>query len=421
MHPAFNKRAPLALAAAGLLAAMPALAETSPWYLGVAQTFTHDSNVRRVADDRVLPPGTSRSDTISSTALVGGIDQPIGRQRVYGTLNVSGNRYSGNKGLDNTSYSLNLGLDWATVNRISGNLSLLLDQQAAVYETLNASNTLLLNSNNARTDQLDARFRMGVVTRYTLEGSLGWRKRSYSAANYDGEEFTQHSGSVGLRWNPSDLLNVGVALRLTQANYPRFRALAGGGFESDTLDRQDIDLTVGYRPSGASDLSLRLSPTRTRYDRNTTADFSGLTGSLTWNWRATGKTTLTALLSRDTGQSADAVVIGISNSALIDQASTVTALGLRANHELTGKISLTASLDHSRRALEQAVTVGGTNVGSLTGKDHTTALRLGARWLPTRSTQLSCNLGTERRSSDQVLAAAYSANTVACTGQFVLQ
>ena len=422
-HPALTPptRRTLALACACLLASAPALAQSSPWYLGVAQTFSHDSNIRRGADNQVLPTGASRSDTISSTALLGGLDQPIGRQRVFGSANISTNRYANNNSLNNTSYNLNLGLDWATVNRLSGSLSAAIDQQSAKYETLNANNDLLSNPNELRTQQLDAKVRLGVVTRYTLEAGLGYLKRSYSAPSYSRYEFSQNNASVGLRWRSSDLLSLGVALRLTRAEYPRFLALAGGAFQSDTLSRQDIDFTASWKPSGASDLNLRLSPTRSRYDRNSAADFSGLTGSLNWVWRASGKTTLTTLLSRDTGQSADAFNAGISGVGLIDQASTTTALGLRATHELTGKIGLTASLDHARRSLQRDTTLGSVNVRNIIAKDTTTALRLGARWLPTRSTQLSCNLGTERRSSDGLLAAAYSANTFGCTGQIILQ
>ena len=62
-------------------------ADPNPYYVGVGQGFTRDSNVYRI------PSGPS--DTYSSTSLFGGFDQPISRQRVFGRAGVSLNRYSG--------------------------------------------------------------------------------------------------------------------------------------------------------------------------------------------------------------------------------------------------------------------------------------------------------------------------------------
>ena len=71
------------------LACQPVGAETNPWYVGVSQGLTYESNLYRVdtttdlnnGRDPTQPP-VSRSDTVSVTSLVGGIDQPIGRQRL---------------------------------------------------------------------------------------------------------------------------------------------------------------------------------------------------------------------------------------------------------------------------------------------------------------------------------------------------
>ena len=110
IHPFFLRLA----CVAGVVASSPAWAQSSPYYLGVAQSLGHESNLYRLGDNQVLPAGLSKSDTVSGTSLVAGVDQKIGRQRVYGSANLRANRYSSNKSLNNDSYGLNLALDSAS-------------------------------------------------------------------------------------------------------------------------------------------------------------------------------------------------------------------------------------------------------------------------------------------------------------------
>ncbi|MDO9284345.1 MAG: outer membrane beta-barrel protein [Aquabacterium sp.] len=409
-------------AALTTLAAGAAMAQSSPYYLGVAQSLGHESNLYRVGDGQVLPAGFSKSDTVSGTSLVGGVDQTIGRQRIYGSANLRANRYANNKTLDNESYGLNLALDWATVGRLSGTLSAAADQNLAQFNNRAVGAGVETKKNVVRTNQVDAKVRLGVVTKYTLEASLGHRDRSYSAPEYDSAEYRQTSGSLGLRYRPSGALSLGVALRITEASYPKFNQTAPGVYESDRLKRQDIDFTATWLPSAVSQFNLRLSPTHTSYDRDTGSDFSGVTGSATWGWQPTGKLKLTTGLSRDTGQSSDAVNLGFFGTGVTDYSRTTSALSLKADYELSAKIALNAGLSYAHRALTNTLSQGSTALDARTGSDNTTVLSLGARWLPTRSLQVGCNASAENRSSSNpALSVGLSGNSVSCYGQFVLQ
>ena len=410
------------LTALSCLCGGAALAQRSPYYLGVSQALSYESNLYRLGDGQVLPAHLSKSDTLSGTSLVAGIDQTISRQRVYGSANLRANRYANNKSLDNQSYGLNLALDWATVNNLSGTLSTSADQSLAQFNSRSAAGALETNRNEIRNRTLDASVRLGVVTRYSLEASLGHRQRSYSAAAYDANEFRQDSASLGFRFRPNSALTLGAALRGTQADYPRFRQLAPGSYQSDRLLRQDIDFTAAWQPSGASRINLRLSPTRTRYDRDTSSDFSGLTGSLGWAWQPTGKLKLNTTASRDTGQSSDAVNLGIFGNGITDYSRTTDALGLRANYELSAKIGLNAGLVLAHRALRDSFSLAGGPASVRSGSDNTRTLSLGARWQPSRAIQVGCDANAENRSSSNaLLSVAMSGNSVSCFGQFVLQ
>ena len=418
-----------AAGAATLLACLlcgTASAQVSPYYVGVSQSLAYNSNIYRLGDQQALPANDNarKADTVSATSLVAGIDQSFGRQRVYGSGTLGTNRYQHNSNLNGETYNLNLGLDWATVQRLSGTLSASATQSLAQFNSaLDSSGKVLTAKNLTNTEQINARVALGVVTRYTAEASLGWRRQRYSAVAYSTYEFDEHNGAVGLRYRPSDLLQLGVALRLTQANYPRFSALGSGQFQSDKLKREDIDFTGQWQPSGNSTLNARISPTRTRYDRNTASDFSGLTGSAAWSWAATGKTQLGATLSRDTSQSAQATSLGIFGSRVSDYSQITNALLLRADHALTGKISLNSALTYANRSLNSSQTFSLLPTAtSQRGSDNGVTLSLGARWAPTRGSQVGCDISTERRTtSNTALSLPLSAALFSCYGQLTLQ
>lgn len=406
------------------LIAPAARAETRPWYLAVSQSFSEESNIYRIGDQQLLPAGRTKSDSISTTTLLGGFDKPYSRQRFHGSATLRSNRYRSNSQLDNNGHSLNAGWDWATVERLSGSLSMASDRSLATFNSLNSTGIPETRSNLIDNKQIDAVASLGVVTRFTAEATLGSRERRYSAPEYERYEYRQNSGSLGLRYRPSSALSLAVALRQTNGVFPRFNQLAAGVSQEDRFTRQDIDFSGEWNPTGNSNLSARLSPTRTRYDQDSSRDFSGITGSAAWAWQATGKVKLTTIASRDTGQSSDAIDRGIFGREVIDYSRTTTALKLQAAWAATGKISVTAAAGYARRALVNTPTLNGVAIPLLqqvSGNDHTTSLSLGARWTPIRSVLVGCDLSADRRGSDGRLTVAMSANTVGCYGQFTIQ
>lgn len=409
---------------AGLLFALlapTAQAQSQPYYLGVSQSLVHESNVYRIGGEQALPAGLSKSDTVSGTALFGGIDQSIGRQRLTGSASVRANRYQSNSGLNNEGYSLNLALDWSTLERLSGNVSLAATQNLTQFNEINNTGVVETQRNIDQNQQLDAKVRLGVVTRYTAEASLGLSKRRFSAASYARSEYDQKSASLGLNYRPSNLLALGAAARLTLVDYPRYRSLGAGTFESDRLSRSDLDFSAQWVPSGNSTLNARLSATRSSYDRSAESDFSGLTGSASWVWQATGKIKLTSLLSHEPGQTTDAISQGLQRSGAVDFSRTTTAYKLMGDYQLSAKIALSASVAQANRDLVRSFNQGGPAIVER-GSDSSTLLGLGAKWSPTRSLQVGCDLSSEqRRSNNLALSTTLNAGSLGCSGQFVLQ
>ena len=161
-----------------LAAAQAGAQERSPYYIGLSQQFTHDNNVYRTATNPV-------AETISTTGVVAGIDQPIGRQRLYGDASAQVNRFRHLDELNNKSYSLLAGLDWETVDFLTGTLRYSTRNSLADFGTLEGSTA----PSDQITQQFLANARYGIElascrsTRATSTATSSTEATSTPAAN----------------------------------------------------------------------------------------------------------------------------------------------------------------------------------------------------------------------------------------------
>ena len=395
-------------AACALLAAGPVLAQSSPYYIGVAQSLGYESNLYRVGGGVGLPAGAqSKSDTVSSTSLVAGIDQTWGRQRLSGSGSLRANRYSNNDQLNYNGYGLDLGLDWATIERLSGRIGLSTDRSLRsfdpVYQSAQGGQRNIEDST-----LLNATVRIGVVTRLTGEATASYRNVRYSALAYRGSEFDQGSGSLGVRYRLGGATTAGLAWRQSSVRYINI---------ADRYTRRDIDLTGSWEPSGLSKLYARISHTSTDHAQQPLRDFSGVTAELRASTQVTGKVKLSTRLSHELGQGSSTVDFqGFNRNTEYNRVGNT--LRLAADYDLSDKIALNAGIDHARRSFD------GTRF-AVAGSDRTTTLSVGARWLPTRAIQVGCNLTQDDRSVGRSaglqVGNPYGSTGFNCYGQFVLQ
>ena len=391
-----------------------AWAETSPYTLGASETYTHDSNFVHLADGASLPASLqARTDWIATTTLFGSVDQTIGRQRLYANANVRDNRYRYNRLYDNQGFGLAAGLDWATVERVSGNLGLSSNRLLASFDRGNGNNAPNVAKNIEQTDQLSASARVGVVTDVTLEAGYSQQRQRFSEV---GARLEQSITSLSVRERFGGALTLGAGLRLTDGRYPDY---------NDSFHGRDLDLSANWVPNAVSTVVARLSLGRTEHSLATAQDFKGVTGALSWEWKPSGKLAFSSQLSRSTGNDSNfettpggATVI----TASADNSRLTTSLWLNAGYEATAKIRLDASWSRASRALTNSLSVNSAQPISATDGDRLDRLRLSARYAPTRTLELSCNLGRERRSADNsTLTYAYRSTTVACSAQFAVQ
>jgi hypothetical protein len=400
----------LAATVLAALCSLPATAETSPYYVGISQSFSHESNLLRLRDGQPPQAGTSESDTISSTALVAGIDQRFGRQRVNGSATLRSNRYSNNKQFNGQSYNTTLALDWETIERLNGTVSISADraQRADLRDRLGQ---FVQGGNNESRTRLASNVNVGLAGPLGLEAGVTSTNVKYSNDATDYAAYREDSVSAGVRYRLGGATSVSLGLRQTRTDYPNL--LISQADPRDKRTRNDLDIGLAWVPSGASRLDARFSQGKTKHDQLDFRDFSGSSGAISWSWSPGGKLRVNTRLARDIGQSSQF----ITNAGAYAQ--TTDSLRVAADYDLTGKITLNSALQVYRRNLERS----GQLVDTQSGSDTTNIFSLGARWAALRSLSVGCQASYEKRASNSniLLNEPYSANSVSCFGQLVLQ
>lgn len=386
-------------------AALAAHAEPTPYYVSARQDVSWQNNVYDAGG------GGEVDDVLYTTSLRAGLDQPIGRQRVFAGVNVNHTRYGDERRLDNTGWGVNAGLDWETVGRLSGRVS------ASSFQSPTRLNVgflpILRQRNLQRSDELAASVRFGGVGRLGLEAGAARREVSYSAPEFSFAEYASDSAHAGVRWRFSGALATSAGVRMMDTRYPGFTLFPGGPLIDDRAERRDAYVTATWVPTGASTLRARLNVGKNEFKRFTERDFSGVTGSLVWDWQATGKLRLQSTLARDTGQELSFPSLFNGDILADTNLSRVSTVGsVRATYALSGKVNAFAGVEHIRR---QLVDLTGAD-----SADRSTALDIGATWSATRVLALGCTLRHEQRNGEAA-ASDFKTRTLGCFGQVTLQ
>ena len=391
--------------------------DPNPYYIGVSQAFTHDSNVYRVPDG----PG----DTFSSTSLLGGFDQLLGRQRLFGRAVVSGNRYQDETNLNNVSYSAFVGVDWETIEHLSGRVSGNFNRGLSSAPA--GGSTPLTAQNIADTQTIEALIRWGGPSLLTLEGGASYSNVGYSSPQYVGSEFNKSSANVGLFYHGGGPFRVGIGVRADATRSPNaFVDPATGQVQSTRLNGQYVDLFADYDVTGQIVTNLRLSYTRQENSAGGT-DLSGWTGALGVSWQVTSKTSLRVDAARDAGFNSTTyntfaftpTATGIAFTPVVGvfQNNQITAsAGISANYAATAKISTFASARYYRAHQINLIAGGGAAAPDVI--DIANTYSLGANYEITRNWGAACTMAYERREVSGGTNYTYDAKTIGCATQF---
>ncbi|MGA1326587.1 MAG: hypothetical protein ACO305_08180 [Rubrivivax sp.] len=397
---------PLAVA---LATAGPASAQDRPWTATVTQSLEHDTNLYRLPSGTSPGAGLGRSDTVSTTTLAGGVDTTFSRQRLSADAALDIVRHADNSALDHEGHALSAAWDWATAHRLSGRVQAGHARSLRPYDAAVAAGATARNLETVA--DASATARLGVVTRLTAEATLATRSVDYSSAASAASELRADTAALGARWQQTGATTLGAAWRHTRGRYPA---------DGERYRSHALDLSAEITPSGASEVYLRLSPERTRYDVARERNFSGLTGAARWRWQAGGRLTLTLSGVRELGQDAYTERYGGADrppaGAAVDDSRVLDRLTLQAEHRLSARVALRASAETTRRDLVTRTVAGGT-VTLSEGRDRTDRLAVGLRWSAARALELGCDLAREQRRAGAALGSDWGATTLGCAAR----
>lgn len=420
--------APL-VAALGAAANCTAWAEPNPYYIGASESFTHTTNAFGTADDL-------RSDNYWTTSLLGGFDQQIGRQRIYGTGNVNRSNYQNQTTLNNTSYGLNTGLDWNTVYQLAGSVNVSANQSLA--NITDNANLPISARNVLRTEQASTSVQWGGASVLSLVSSFSYSRVNYSAPQYFSSQSHSNSESLGVNYNISPDIQAGIAYRLTSSDSPYGVYMSGSvtdpnSFTSNSTDGKNIDLTVNWHTSARTSFSGRLSRTEQSNSNASGLNFSGLTGFVAGNYAATGKINLNLSYNRDAGSNGSLFNAPVSTPIVDGTTPTVPITGLAQNSQVTNsfslgaayaataKVSANVNLQYRRSLLVNTFASGGIAVAAGNSTDNSKTATLGVNYAAGRVWNLGCNASRTLRNVTGIPDYSYNSTSYGCSAQITLR
>jgi len=289
------------------------------------------------------------------------------------------------------------------VERLSGDV-VLYDRDVLDRYDLTSGQSAQTEKDMLRVTGGALRARLGLVTLWSLDGGYSFEYARHSLAINNNRDVRQGAFNVGVRLSPSDLWSVRLGVRRTDGKYPNFvqTVLDANGLPipnpdgptEDKFTRDDLDLSINWKPTGNSKFDARLSSTREDHSIQGQRDSRYFTGLIGYDWILSGKTRLRMQAARDTGAGRSDSDLGLITESSDTQVRN--SLALRASWDATAKITVNAGVNYSRRKLDDAFTQNGSTTVN-TARDRTIITNLSASYQAMRSLKLGCRLTHEDR------------------------
>lgn len=427
MNKTMNKYALSSVALAALWAcATPAQAD--PLSLKFSETVSYDSNYAR--------NNTDQKEVISSTGVGLSLNKNYGRQNYFASGRVDYNKHKNFKEQDNTSYDL----DGRFVTEIASNWAVSLNGSSGKRLNSIENNPLnqRLSKNEITENDVGLNVQYGVAGRWSLLGSAGASKTSYSLSSFEYQNRNQTSGGLRLVYNTSDLLNFGLGVSASNSEYPHQIV----NDVPEEVSQRSIDFSTNYQVTGSSRLAAIVSYAKNKYKSDSEANFKGVTGRLNWDYRPGGATSYGLSISRATNN--DGSGTGLRNNVGDQLVAVDGQYGIIRERNINTQLqSVTNSIDGNVRWSPTAKLGFGVNVGwdqyevhkNITGfnvdygksKSRYLVLGLSSNYQFSRAIGLGCNVQQYKQTGESNPQAAagiarieFDGHQISCSASFTI-
>jgi exopolysaccharide biosynthesis operon protein EpsL len=369
----------------------------------VSETITHDNNVFRLSNaaDPVTTIGSSSTaDTYTTTGLGFRFDVPVSRQRFLGELGWNHNRYNRFTEFNFTDNNARAVWEWQAGNKLSGQLGY--TQRKSLTSLSNVQSGVQSTTPNPIHKQgtfFDAAYML--TPRWRLKGELTDARASNTIPELLVNDIDIDGTGFGVSYISPAGNEVGVNIRIAEAQFP-FPQLVAGNLVDNAYRQRNAGLVTNWTISGHSRLNAQLGRVDRNYEQFPERNFDDTTYHAAYEWKATGKLSLTAEAQRDISPYEE-----VNTNAVL-----LHGIALRPSFDLTEKINISGALEHNNMDyLGDAGLVLGT-VQPRSDRMRVAALRILYR--PIRHAWAEAALRREDRSSSDPFG-DYEVNIVSVT------
>lgn len=370
--------------------------------LSAAVGLVHDSNLFRVPSNINLLPligRSSPSETIAITALGLNYKRAYSLQKVDLELRVTDYRYRNFDYLSFLATNYRAAWDWSYTPHIYGRIHT--DREQSLNSFVDFRGFNQQNVRNESSTGFDATYELD--SRWRLRGALSHNTLKNSELVTGQANYRQTVLEAGARYVLPSGSWAGYRLRSSDGNYTSNRAIPSPGRFDIGFTQLDNELRANWAISRKTGAEFMLGQRQRRHPNYPQRNFSGMTGSATFNWNYSAKAGLTAGWARELG----------SYETVDFNYSQTDRFSIGPVWQVGPKATLALQLAHAVRDFS------GTPFGVVTAqrRDTTNDASLSFNWEPYRFLLLSASLQNSRRSSTAP-GLGYSSNMINLSAQF---
>ena len=351
--------------------------------------YAYDSNFFRLENTdqaRTLLGTADTAETFYTLAAGLDMDWRVSQQVLKARLEINQTRFDAYQQLDYTGYTGLLQWNWLMGKFANGDLGVSETKTQASFTDLQSPTQNLRSTRKAYAHSgiklaLPWQLNLGYVRTETDNSTLSQQNRNFDENHY----------SAGVQYQTEKNTRLQFNSQYREGQYPN-RQIIGIAPIDNSYRQYDNGVAAVWSPSVKTQLSGQLNYTQRRYGDVPQRNFSGFTGRLASEWKATEKTSLGLLFYRDIG-------VVENNTASY---SNNRGISIQADWRPTVKLSLQARAVRERQTY--AGDPGFVLVNTPTRQDQVRSYQFEARYQVLRKTELSLQLQHGERDSNQALA-----------------